>query len=159
MQLSNPDSYHKRYSMDNRTVDLVQITRRAKMTWEQADEFLKSHGVEMGQSKYEATKKYIKDSIADRIQYIASTEYADVHLQLLDGMKQQIADIENRKLKALEDGKDFLYVRLCETQIKTMHAVKEMYNSTTIVGGIDKIMSEMKKKLAHEKKSENEIKN
>lgn len=142
--------YPNNYQMDARLIELVQVTRRAKMDWDEADEFLKANGVNISKSKYDATKRYIHDSISNRIQYIATTEFADVHLQLLDGMKEQLSQLEKRKLEALKDGKDFLYVRLCETEIKTIHAVKELYNSSTIVGGIDKMISDLKKKLANQ---------
>lgn len=149
-------NYPSNYRMDSRLLELVQITRRAKLEWKEADVFLKEHGFEISRTKYEATKKFIHDSISDRIMYIANTEYADVHLQLLDGMKEQVAEIERMMQKAKEEDKAFLYVRLAEVQIKTMHAVKELYNSSTIVGGIDKMINELKKKAAGQKP---EIKN
>ena len=139
------------YGKGTNILDLVQVCRRARMSWEEADEFLQKNDIKISRRKFYQTKAFLRESVSDRIQYIAYTEFADMHLQLLDSARQMFSELERMELKAKKEDDLNAVLKVQDMTIKAIHLVKELYNSSTIVGGFYKLIEE---KLGKDKQIE-----
>lgn len=140
------------YATEHNVLDLVQVCRRARMTWDEAEQFLQKNGIKMSRSNYFATKRFLEDSIEQRIQYIATTEYADMHLQLLDMAKDMFTRLQQMSLKATEKDDYKMELKVYEETRQNIELIKQLYNSNTIVGGVKKFV-DTKIREAEEAKS------
>ncbi|MDE1868096.1 MAG: hypothetical protein KGI08_10370 [Thaumarchaeota archaeon] len=121
-------------------LDLVQVTRRARMTWDEANIFLVENGFRMSRNKWFDTKRYLEQQISARIQYIAYHEYVDMHLQMIDSLKTDLQELERMNLSTTDKKEKAM---LMNTKVKVIESLKQLYNSNTIVGGVDKLIQDL----------------
>lgn len=140
------EAHQDGYSFTERDLMLVSVCRRGRMTYKEASKFLKTHDVEMSESKYSACKKFLEESIESRIHRIASFEYVDMHLQLLDKSKEMFARLDEMAREARVNDDPKVELKVYDETRQTIGLIKELYNSSTIVGAVETLV----KKHMHE---------
>ncbi len=114
-------------------INAVQDCVIRRLTTKESLEFLESRGFEMSESKFRRIKKYLRESINDRLDYIAYHEYAASHIDALDSIKSVNARLWeiSRERQGTRDE-----LRALELIPQNIKILEELYDSNPIVASI-----------------------
>ena len=134
-------AWKKGYEKENRIVELVQACRTAKLSYPEAMEFFKSHGVEpISEPTFIKYKKFLEESVEARIQHIAKSEYADMHVQLIDNSKYVFTTLKVLAEKSFAEN-DMKTLQWVSQELRYYsELLKDLYAASPIVGKTQEII-------------------
>ena len=77
----------KGWGKGTEVINAVQDSVIRRLTTIESLQFLESKGFKMSESKFRRIKKHLRESIKDRLDFIAYHEYAASHIDAIDTIK------------------------------------------------------------------------
>ncbi len=132
----------------------VQATRMARMDWQEAKLYLASKGIEIGETKFYQLRKFLEESVDERISHIAQSEYADMHVRLIDNASEILSMCRNLVNQGLAE-KNYELLRWVTQEIRHYtELLKDLYAASPIVGRTQEII---RKKLKEAEELRNKL--
>lgn len=134
-------AWKKGYDAENRIRELVQACRTARLSYTESIEFFKSHGVEpISEPTFIKYKRFLEESVEARIQHIAKSEYADMHVQLIDNSKYVFTQLQVLAQKSFEEN-DMKTLQWISQELRYYtELLKDLYSASPIVGKTQEII-------------------
>ena len=114
-------------------LNAVQDCVIRRLTTEESLQFLESKGFKMSESKFRRIKKHLRESINDRLDYIAYHEYAASHIDAIDTIKSvnaRLWEISRERKGSREE------LKALEQIPQNIKILEELYDSNPIVASL-----------------------
>ena len=123
----------KGWEKNNEILNAVQDCVIRRLSTEESLQFLEAKGYQMSESKLRRIKRYIRNSIEDRLNYIAYHEYAYSHIEAIDTIKSIIGrlwEIAKEKKGRREE------LKALEQIPQNVKILEELYDGNPIVASL-----------------------
>jgi len=123
----------KGWGKGTETLNAVQDCVIRRLTAEESLEFLKSKGFKMSESKFRRIKRHLRESINDRLDYIAYHEYAASYIDAIDTIKSvnaRLWEISKERKGSREELKALEHIP------QNIKILEELYDSNPIVASL-----------------------
>ena len=114
-------------------LNAVQDCVIRRLTAEESLEFLEAKGFKMSESKFRRIKRHLRESIHDRLDYIAYHEYAASYIDAIDTIKSvnsRLWEISKERKGSREE------LKALENIPQNIKILEELYDSNPIVASL-----------------------